>query len=129
MKKRLLALLLILGITVGNTQGITVVASGLEHENISKETSVNPKEDMSVEEGVTEEVPKENEEVETEISEATPTEDSASTENQGEYVVDEQNINVVDKDGNVTFIDVTKDDAIVPSMLACLLYTSDAADD
>ena len=118
MKKRLLALLLILGITVGNTQGITVVASGLEHENISKETSVNTKEDMSVEEGVTEEVPKENEEVETEISEATPTEDSASTENQGEYAVDEQNINVVDKDGNVTFIDVTKDDAIVPSMLA-----------
>ena len=118
MKKRLLVLMIITGMIAGNIGSMTVTASGLENESVAEDISENNEESAKSEDVEIEEISEENTGARTEEVVESPVNDNSSTEYQGEHTVDEQNINVVDKDGNVSFIDASKDDTVVASMLS-----------
>lgn len=122
MKKRALALLLAFGMVFGNVGSMTAQATEVQDETVIEEDSGEPQENTGIGEGTTDEsVQGETEETEPEVAEAEnaveEASDSASGGFHGEISVDEQNVNVVDKDGNVTFVDMSADDTVVPELL------------
>ena len=125
-KKKVLAILLATGMIVGNLGSLAVRATEVTNGIASEEVPVDKEEDISSEdekigeevEDSTTEISEENTANVIEIVDEKPEVSSSTTEFQGESSLDEHNVNVVDKDGNVTFIDVSEDDTIVASMFA-----------
>ncbi len=122
MKKRALALLLAFGMVFGNVGSMAAQATEVQDETVIEEDSGEPQENTGIGEGTTDEsVQGETEETEPEVAEAEnaveEASDSVSGGFHGEISVDEQNVNVVDKDGNVTFVDMSADDTVVPELL------------
>ncbi len=126
MKKKVLAILLATGMIVGNLGSLAVRATEVTNEIASEEVPVDKEEDISSEgekigeevENSTTEISEENTANVIEIVDEKREVSSSTTEFQGESSLDEHNVNVVDKDGNVTFIDVSEDDTIVASTFA-----------
>ena len=128
MKKRIIALLLVFGMMFENIGSITSYAEQIQDneviEEVAPDSQVEFEEDFQ-EENKNEEMPQEgntsaeemNEEptnLAEEVAESEDTPVQESTDGfHGEINVDEHAISVVDKDGNVSYIDVSGDDTIV----------------
>lgn len=131
MKKRAIAFLLIFGMMFESVGSITSYAGQIQDnqviEDVTSDSSegsegvfqeeVNEEKNGEIEQDVTTSMEEQQEEPTNLAEEVTESEDTPVQEStggfQGEINVDEHAISVVDKDGNVSYIDVSGDDTIV----------------